>query len=106
MVTLPKVCAFLSVRRCFYCARVGETFKYIAETFNFDTNWLRLWNYNPTVQDPDLILRNFLPVAVGSTYEVQPGDTLSAIAARLRTTVKKILEVRRLPTHSPAYCAF
>lgn len=93
MVTLPKVCAFLSVRRCFYCARVGETFKYIAETFNFDTNWLRLWNYNPTVQDPDLILRNFLPVAVGSTYEVQPGDTLSAIAARLRTTVKKILEV-------------
>lgn len=57
MVTLPEVCAYLSVRRCYYCARVGESFKYIAETYNFDTNWLRLWNYNPTVQDPDLILR-------------------------------------------------
>mmetsp|Transcript_38019 Transcript_38019/g.97162 ORF Transcript_38019/g.97162 Transcript_38019/m.97162 type:complete len:711 (-) Transcript_38019:13-2145(-) len=93
MVHLPEVCAFVSVRRCYYCARVGETFKYIAEQYNFDTNWLRLWNYNPQVADPDLILRNYLPVAVGSTYEVQAGDTLSSIAARLRTTVKKILEV-------------
>lgn len=41
----------------------------------------------------DMILRSFLPVVIGSTYKVQPGDTLARIAARLRTTVKKIMEV-------------
>jgi hypothetical protein len=41
----------------------------------------------------DMILRSFLPLRIGSTYKVQPGDTLARIAARLRTTVKKILEV-------------
>ena len=50
--------------------------------------------------EQDLILRSFLPVVIGSTYKVQPGDTLSRIAARLRTTVKKILEVNP-DMHSP-----
>jgi hypothetical protein len=40
-----------------------------------------------------MILRSFLPLTIGSTYKVQPGDTLARVAARLRTTVKKILEV-------------
>jgi len=48
----------------------------------------------------DTILRSFLPIVIGSTYKVQPGDTLARIAARLRTTVKKILEVNP-DMHSP-----
>uniref|UniRef100_A0A7S0NF34 LysM domain-containing protein n=1 Tax=Hanusia phi TaxID=3032 RepID=A0A7S0NF34_9CRYP len=90
---LAEVCAFLRVMKCYYCTRVGETLNYVAEQYNFDTNWLRLWNFNPDIQDPDLILRNYLPIVIGSTYKVQLGDTLSRVAARLRTTVKKILEV-------------
>ena len=50
--------------------------------------------------EQDVILRSFLPVVIGSTYKVQPGDTLARIAARLRTTVKKILEVNP-DMHSP-----
>ncbi|EKX40605.1 hypothetical protein GUITHDRAFT_113391 [Guillardia theta CCMP2712] len=91
--SLAEVCAFLKVMKCYYCTRVGETLNYVAEQYNFDTNWLRLWNFNPDIQDPDLVLRNYLPVVIGSTYKVQLGDTLSRVAARLRTTIKKILEV-------------
>ena len=52
--------------------------------YNFDTNWMRLWNYNPEIEDPDHLIRSFLPITIGSTYRVQPGDTLSRVAARLR----------------------
>ncbi|KAJ1487764.1 hypothetical protein T484DRAFT_1785707, partial [Baffinella frigidus] len=115
---LEVVCAYLGVVKCKYCARVGETLKFVAEQYNFDTNWLRLWNYNADLEDPDhllrsflpinigmmvnynadlevpdRLLRSFLPISIGSTYRVQPGDTLGRIAARLRTTVKKVLEV-------------
>lgn len=47
MNPLEEVCVVLHVQKCRYCARVGETLKYIAEHYNHDTNWLRLWNYNP-----------------------------------------------------------
>jgi len=97
---LDSVCSVLHVAKCHYCARVGETLKYVAEQYNFDTNWLRLWNYNYQLTDPDMILRSFLPVVIGSTYKVQPGDTLARLAARLRTTVKKIMEVNP-DMHSP-----
>jgi hypothetical protein len=46
------MCSYLHVVKCRYCARVGETLKYVAEQYNFDTNWLRLWNYNYHITDP------------------------------------------------------
>lgn len=49
---LQEVCSYLHVAKCHYCARVGETLKYVAEQYNFDTNWLRLWNYNYQITDP------------------------------------------------------
>ena len=51
---LPEICSTMHVAKCHYCARVGETLKYVAEQYNFDTNWLRLWNYNFQLTDPVL----------------------------------------------------
>ncbi len=51
---LPEICSTMHVAKCHYCARVGETLKYVAEQYNFDTNWLRLWNYNFELTDPVL----------------------------------------------------
>ena len=44
---LDEVCSVLVVTKCHYCARVGETLKYVAEQYNFDTNWLRLGSRRP-----------------------------------------------------------
>jgi hypothetical protein len=56
-----------------------------------NADWLRLYNSNPRLPDPDEI-RVQEEVKLGPIYQVQPGDTIISVAAAAKTTVKQILE--------------
>jgi len=65
----------------------------LTRRYQLNTNWLNLWNANPAVADPDLVLNPGATVRLGPTYMAHPGDTLSSIAGMFSTTVKLLLSV-------------
>ena len=99
-------CINVLVPKCKYCVQAGDTLHYINKKFLLNTNWLQLWNSNGmpeispdplapavVIGDPDWIADSNSIINLGPVYRVQPGETLAALAALFRTTVKKLLDV-------------
>jgi hypothetical protein len=65
------------------CARVytniANNEQSIARHYMLNMDWLRLYNSNPGVANPDELLENEA-IQVGPVYSVAPGDTLLSIA--------------------------
>merc|ERR1711998_310769 len=106
---LPTRCVHISVRRCKYCANSGETLLRKMKEYSIDMNWLRLWAANGnddgdeltnTVEDPGVLATGLLDgvengqlLNIGPVYKLQTGESLVAVAARFRTTVKSLLDL-------------
>ena len=120
LVPLPAACRTITVARCQYCIKGGDTLAGVTKRYGLDTNWLRLWlhngNENPagselpiTVDNPDIIVNRDIaslsedekrenalgqPVLwVGPVYDVKQGEGLAGLAGKFRTTVAAILSV-------------
>jgi len=87
----PSLCILFDVQSCRYCVPAGATLKSVARHYLLNINWLRLYNNNPDVSNPDMLLTE-REIVVGPLYSVQPGDTLLSIAASTRTTVRSLVE--------------
>ena len=102
-------CATFHGNTCRYVTRAGDTLLTLSRAFHRDNNWRRLYNLNsmgpgasgvPPVEphnlasfDGDQALPPGAVLLTGSSYTVQPGDSLSNIAARFHTTIRSILEL-------------
>ena len=75
----PSYCVVVDVDRCAYCVPDGSSMMYIARHYMLNVDWLRLYNANPRVEDPDGVFP-YDKLIVGPTYTVHPGDTLLTIA--------------------------
>mmetsp|Transcript_59658 Transcript_59658/g.122369 ORF Transcript_59658/g.122369 Transcript_59658/m.122369 type:complete len:1183 (+) Transcript_59658:230-3778(+) len=87
----PSLCFVIEVSSCRYCVPEGKTLRSIARHYFLNVDWLRLYNSNPEVRDPDGLLVG-KQIQVGPLYTVQSGDTLLSIAAKTRTTVRSLME--------------
>ena len=107
---LDSVCSVLHVAKCHYCARVGETLKYVAEQYNFDTNWLRLWNYNYQLTDPVIVVffTYFVsrisfapPQLICATCPARVSDCAALVLAcsLALPVLQLVLDTRRLARH-------
>jgi len=93
MTTAPRTIT-LSTRLCIYTVQEHDTLQTITRRYHLSTNWLNVWNANPTmVLDPDLDIGAGKLIKVGPVYEVKAGDTLANVAGQFSTTVKKLLSV-------------
>jgi len=106
---LPRRCVTIKVRRCKYCVDSEDTLMVKMKEFSVDMNWLRLWAANGNddgdpltheVEDPGVLgtglldgVENGQILNIGPIYRLQPGETLMAVAARFRTTVKVLLDL-------------
>jgi hypothetical protein len=75
----PSYCVVVDVDRCAYCVPDGSSMMYIAKHYSLTVDWLRLYNTNPGVEDPDAVFP-YDKLVIGPTYTVHPGDTLLSIA--------------------------
>ncbi|WP_229686544.1 LysM peptidoglycan-binding domain-containing protein [Longimycelium tulufanense] len=90
-----------------YTVAPGDTLSGIAARYGLDWRDLARTNALP---NPDLIypgqvlqLRGGAPAPDGATYTVQPGDTLSAIAARAGTTWQHLQQINSIPDANRIY---
>jgi len=102
----PTLCYVMKVERCSFCMRYGSNIKAASDTLLFNQHWLRLYNSNPALPRPDSLPAS-QRLAIGPLYQVASGDTVIAIAAMAKTTVKAILvnnpdlsDVQELPVGS------
>ena len=77
--TAPSFCVVVDVERCTYCVPAGSSMAYISRQYVLNIDWLRLYNTNPSVQDPDGIFP-YKKLVIGPKYIIHPGDTLLSIA--------------------------
>jgi len=89
--TAPSLCILFEIESCRYCVPAGATLKSIARHYLLNVDWLRLYNTNPEVSNPDMLLPQGA-IQVGPLYSVAPGDTLLSVAATMKTTVKMLME--------------
>lgn len=75
----PSYCVVVDVERCRYCVPDGSSMVYIAKQYVLNVDWLRLYNTNPGVSDPDGVFP-YEKLVIGPTYTVHPGDSLLSIA--------------------------
>jgi hypothetical protein len=112
-VTPPDVvCVSLKTRLCEVAVKSGDTLQVLARRHHIDTNWLRIWNANPSMRNPDLAItentalnfiqstdakvEEFHSMRFGGVYTIKVGDTLTTVAARFETSVKRLLSVNPL----------
>ncbi|KAJ1494954.1 hypothetical protein T484DRAFT_1926404 [Baffinella frigidus] len=86
-------CAMFHGNTCRYVSRAGDTLLTLSRAFHRDNNWRRLYNLNSLAASANQELPPGAVVLTGAAYEVQPGDSLSNIAARFHTTLRSILEL-------------
>lgn len=78
-----------------YIVKRGDTLAKIAKKLK--TTWRKLWKKNPQIKDPGKIYPGQKIKTIKGTkpavtyYVIRKGDTLSKIAKKRKTTVKKIL---------------
>mmetsp|Transcript_25161 Transcript_25161/g.61011 ORF Transcript_25161/g.61011 Transcript_25161/m.61011 type:complete len:192 (-) Transcript_25161:14-589(-) len=102
--TTGTFCAVIRILRCAYCVEGSDTLQLIMRDTIGDFNWLRIWVANGNddgdpdtqlVENPDDIVASGQydkqVVNVGSLYTVNLGESLSELAGRFQTTVKKLL---------------
>ena len=99
-------CIVVAVMRCAYCVESTDTLQLIMRETIGDFNWLRVWVANGNddgdpdtqlVENPDNILASGeydkQVVNVGSLYTVNLGESLTELAGRFQTTVKKLIRL-------------
>jgi len=91
--TAPSFCLVLDVSRCSYCVPQAATLRSMSVHYFLNMDWLRIYNSNPAILDPDSLIQGADTLAVGPLYTAQRGDTLLSIAAMAKTTLKSILQV-------------
>eukprot|EP00292_Cryptomonas_paramecium_P006866 CAMPEP_0113682826 /NCGR_PEP_ID=MMETSP0038_2-20120614/12904_1 /TAXON_ID=2898 /ORGANISM="Cryptomonas paramecium" /LENGTH=463 /DNA_ID=CAMNT_0000601989 /DNA_START=413 /DNA_END=1805 /DNA_ORIENTATION=- /assembly_acc=CAM_ASM_000170 len=99
-------CVRLTTNLCEYQVQAGDTLRSIARRYYEDAGWLRLFNANPTLMDPDLghvanpydsataaaqLLAPGTILRLRPVYSVRQGDTLTSIAGVFETTVKTLV---------------
>jgi hypothetical protein len=89
----PSFCVVFDVQRCSYCIPHKATMKSLSAHYFLNADWLRIYNSNPLVPNPDVLISGVDQVHAGPLYTAQRGDTLLSIAAMAKTTVKTILQV-------------
>ncbi|EKX35822.1 hypothetical protein GUITHDRAFT_146179 [Guillardia theta CCMP2712] len=84
----------LKIELCAYTVVPMDTLTTLTRRYQLSTNWLNLWNANPTrVPDPDMNLAVGDIIKVGPVYHTMAGETLASIAGKFSTTVKQLLNV-------------
>jgi len=101
-----ETCVRVATRLCEYRVQPGDTLRSVSRRFYRDSGWVRLWNANPGLLDPDLgrsapggtatlsgteLLQPGLSLRLGPVYTVKYGDTLTTIAGMLETTIKALV---------------
>mmetsp|Transcript_26208 Transcript_26208/g.64711 ORF Transcript_26208/g.64711 Transcript_26208/m.64711 type:complete len:915 (-) Transcript_26208:860-3604(-) len=81
-------CIMVHVERCKWWVQTEDTLVQVAA--RFQTNWLQVWHLNPTILHPDNSLPPGQVINTGHMYQVEPSDSLSALAQRFGTTVAHI----------------
>eukprot|EP00960_Hanusia_phi_P038859 753637-Hanusia_phi.AAC.4 len=76
-----RICFIVYVTPCRYCLSSITTFQKISWTIFNDHDWVKFYNYNPQIPDPDKLYRNSdHEINTGVTYQIQAGDDLLLIA--------------------------
>jgi hypothetical protein len=65
----PSVCLVFYIVSCRYCVPSGATLKSMAKHYFLNVDWLRLYNSNPNVTNPDFVLTQ-QAIQVGPIYSV------------------------------------
>jgi len=82
-------CMAVTVERCRYAVRPGETMTSIAAFYS--TNWLQLWSLNTEIVNPDGVLVEGSVVNVGHTYVVAEGDVIDWVVRKFGSSRPQIL---------------
>lgn len=106
VTTTGVYCVVLQIRRCAYCVETTDTLQLIMRETIGDFNWLRMWVANGNddedpdtqlIENPDFVQASGQYdkqiVNVGSLYTVNLGESLSELAGRFQTTVKKLVQL-------------
>jgi len=101
-----RTCLRIYVPKCKYCVQEGDTLHSINKKYRLNSNWLQLWNSNgigeigghplspaTAFPDPDGISNGHSVINLGPSYEMKQGESLNALAASFRTTIRKLLDV-------------
>jgi len=71
----------------------GDQLQSLTRAFHLDRNWRRVWNLNSHLIDPFKVLHGNSILRLGPVYRVREGDTMTTLAARFETTLKRLLDV-------------
>ena len=86
-------CVMFHGAPCRYVSKPGDSLLSLTRMFHRDNNWRRMLNLNALQPDASHALPAGTVILTGALYDVQPGDSLTNVAARFHTTVRTILEL-------------